>query len=85
MANRKPCKECLIKPYLKEIRSYGKDRTPFAMLFRGEAGVRGNSVIVNRAGSSKGALESLQSLFSGHLHIFSMLQGKGHTGSNNKV
>jgi molybdenum cofactor biosynthesis protein MoaC len=60
------------------IRSYGRDRTPFAMLSRGEAGVRKDSVIINLPGSSKGALESLQALFPGLLHIFPMLQGKGH-------
>jgi molybdenum cofactor biosynthesis protein MoaC len=63
---------------VEAIRSHGKDRTPFAMLSRGEAGVRGDSVIVNLPGSSKGALESLQALFPGLLHIFPMMQGKGH-------
>ncbi len=63
---------------VEAARSYGKDRTPFAMLSRGEAGVRGDSVIVNLPGSSKGALESLQALFPGLLHIFPMMQGKGH-------
>ncbi|MGB6971623.1 MAG: bifunctional molybdenum cofactor biosynthesis protein MoaC/MoaB [Desulfobulbales bacterium] len=63
---------------VEAIRSYGRDRTPFAMLSRGEAGVRGDSVIINLPGSSKGALESLQALFPGLLHIFPMMQGKGH-------
>lgn len=63
---------------VEAIRAHGKDRTPFAMLSRGEAGVRGNSLIVNLPGSSKGAIESLQALFPGLLHIFPMIQGKGH-------
>jgi molybdenum cofactor biosynthesis protein MoaC len=63
---------------VEAIRSHGRDRTPFAMLSRGEAGVRGDSVIINLPGSSKGALESLQSLFPGLLHIFPMIKGKGH-------
>ena len=63
---------------VEAIRSHGKDRTPFAMLSRGEAGVRGSSVIINLPGSSKGAIESLQALFPGLLHIFPMMQGKGH-------
>ena len=63
---------------VEAVRSYGKDRTPFAMLSRGEAGVRGDCVIINLPGSSKGALESLQALFPGLLHIFPMMQGKGH-------
>jgi len=63
---------------VEAIRRHGKDRTPFAMLSRGEAGVRGDSVIINLPGSSKGALESLQALFPGLLHIFPMMQGEGH-------
>ena len=66
------------------IRSYGRDRTPFAMLSRAEAGIRGDSVIINLPGSSKGALESLQALFPGLLHIFPMLQGKSHDEAGHK-
>jgi cyclic pyranopterin phosphate synthase len=69
---------------VEAARSYGRDRTPFAMLSRGEAGVRGDSLIVNLPGSSKGAMESLQSLFPGLLHIFPMLEGKGHNRPNEK-
>lgn len=69
---------------VEAIRSHGRDRTPYAMLSRGEAGVRGESLIVNLPGSSKGALESLQALFPGLLHIFPMLQGKSHVESNHK-
>ena len=64
---------------VEAIRKHGRDRTPFAMLSRGEAGVRGDCVIINLPGSSKGAQESLQSLFPGLLHIFPMMRGKGHT------
>jgi len=66
---------------VEAIRSHGRDRTPFAMLSRGEAGVRGDCVIINLPGSSKGALESLQALFPGVLHIFPMLEGEGHAGA----
>ena len=70
---------------VEAIRKHGRDRTPFAMLSRGEAGVRGDSVIINLPGSSKGALESLQSLFPGLLHIFPMMQGKGHGQTKKKT
>ena len=63
---------------VEAIRRHGRDRTPFAMLSRGEAGVRGDCVIINLPGSSNGALESLQALFPGLLHIFPMMRGKGH-------
>ena len=60
------------------IRKHGKDRTPFAMLSRGEAGLRKNCLIVNLPGSSKGAIESLQALFPGLLHAYPMMAGEGH-------
>ena len=63
---------------VEAIRRHGKERTPYAMLSRGEAGLRGQCLIINLPGSSKGALESLQALFPGLLHIFPMMQGKGH-------
>jgi molybdenum cofactor biosynthesis protein MoaC len=68
---------------VEAIRKHGKDRTPFAMLSRGEAGVRGECVIINLPGSSTGALESLQALFPGLLHIFPMMRGKGHSKKSN--
>jgi cyclic pyranopterin phosphate synthase len=69
---------------VEAIRSYGRDRTPFAMLSRGEAGVRNDCVIINLPGSSKGALESLQAIFPGLMHIFPMLDGKSHANNNHK-
>ncbi len=63
---------------VEAVRKHGKERTPYAMLSRGEAGVRGQCLIVNLPGSSKGAQESMQALFPGLLHIFPMMKGKGH-------
>jgi len=63
------------------IRKHGRDRTPFAMLSRGVCGVRGESLIINLPGSTRGAKESLEALFPGLLHAFLMLRGGGH-GNN---
>lgn len=41
------------------IRADGRARTPFALLSRGIAGLRGRSLIVNLPGSPRGAAESL--------------------------
>ncbi len=60
------------------IRRHGKERTPYAMLSRELAGVRGKSLIINLPGSSRGARESLEALFPGLLHAFPMLWGGGH-------
>jgi len=65
------------------IRRHGKERTPYAMLSRGEAGVRGECLIINLPGSSNGARESLEALFPGLLHLFPMMAGKGHGKKGN--
>ena len=63
---------------VEAIRKHGKERTPYAMLSREVAGVRGNTLIITLPGSSKGASESLQALFPGLLHAFPMMWGGGH-------
>ncbi len=60
------------------IRSFGQQRTPYAMLSRGIAGVRGSSVLITLPGSSRGVKESIRSIFPNVLHIFNMMQGGGH-------
>jgi molybdenum cofactor biosynthesis protein MoaC len=60
------------------LRNYGQERTPFSMLSRGKAGIRGNTIIVNLPGSKKGVSESLQALFPGLLHAFKMLLMESH-------
>ena len=60
------------------LRAYGQERTPYSMLSRGRAGIRGNTVIINLPGSKKGVRDSLDALFPGLLHSFKMLWGGGH-------
>jgi molybdenum cofactor biosynthesis protein MoaC len=59
-------------------RAYGQSRTPYAMLSRGRAGVRGKTLIINLPGSTRGAAESLDALFPAVLHALHMIQGEGH-------
>ncbi|MCZ7558113.1 MAG: bifunctional molybdenum cofactor biosynthesis protein MoaC/MoaB [Bacteroidia bacterium] len=59
-------------------RSYGQERTPFSMLSRAQAGLRGHTLIVNLPGSKKGVADSLDALFPGLLHSFKMIRGGGH-------
>jgi cyclic pyranopterin phosphate synthase len=59
-------------------RSFGQNRTPYAMLSRGVAGVCGGSIVVNLPGSSRGADESLSAIFPGILHAYPMIRGGGH-------
>lgn len=59
------------------IRAYGQSRTPYSMLSRSKAGLRGKTLILNLPGSRKGVSESLDALFPGLLHAFPMIWGVG--------
>lgn len=59
------------------IRSYGQQRTPYAMLSRSVAGLIGNTLVLALPGSTKGAEESMDAVFPAVLHIFRVLEGPG--------
>ena len=44
-------------------RNYGQEQTPFSMLSRSIAGLRGNTLILALPGSTRGASESMDALF----------------------
>lgn len=67
------------------IRKHGKERTPYAMLSRELAGVRGKSIIINLPGSSRGAKEGMEALFPGLLHIYPIIDGGGHEKKKSKL
>ena len=60
------------------MRAYGQQRTPYAMLSRALAGIRGDTLIVNLPGSRGGVADSLDALLPHLLHAFKMLRGEGH-------
>ena len=62
----------------EQMRRYGQERTPFAMLSRSVAGIRHGRVILALPGSSNGAKECMDSLFPHLLHVFHVLKGKRH-------
>lgn len=62
----------------ESVRAYGQERTPYSMLSRAKAGLRGNTLIVNLPGSKKGVADSLEALFPALLHSFKMIWGGGH-------
>jgi molybdenum cofactor synthesis domain-containing protein len=62
----------------ERIRTYGGERTPYAMLSRSRCGLRGETLIINLPGSSRGAAESMAALLPGLLHAFPMIRGGGH-------
>nr|WP_315150842.1 bifunctional molybdenum cofactor biosynthesis protein MoaC/MoaB [uncultured Flavobacterium sp.] len=63
---------------MEAARNYGQDRTPFSMLSRGIAGMKGKTLIMTLPGSTKGAQESMDALFPSLLHIFRVVEGKQH-------
>lgn len=62
----------------QELRSYGQSRIPTAMLTRGIAGLRGNSLLLNLPGSKRGVEDGMNAVFPSVIHAFRMMRGEGH-------
>ena len=80
MSPRDRTPEALAEVFDREIpgvaeamRAHGQSRTPYSMLSRGIAGMRGQTVIVTLPGSRNGVRDSLDALLPGLLHGFKMI------------
>ncbi|MFC6266744.1 bifunctional molybdenum cofactor biosynthesis protein MoaC/MoaB [Frigoriflavimonas asaccharolytica] len=60
------------------IRSYGQNRTPYAMLSRSVVGFIGSTLVIALPGSTNGASESMDAIFPAVLHLFKILNGFNH-------
>lgn len=60
------------------IRNYGQERTPYSMLSRSVAGVRGETLLLALPGSTNGAKESMDAIFPPILHLFKILKNERH-------
>lgn len=69
---------------VEAMRGYGQQRTPYAMLSRGVAGLRGDTLILTLPGSSRGAQECLDALFPALFHAWPMMRGGGHEEEGKK-
>ncbi len=62
----------------EEMRRYGQERTPYAMLSRSVAGIKGGKIVLGLPGSSNGAKECIDAVFPHLFHVFHVLKGKKH-------
>lgn len=60
------------------IRKYGQDRTPYSMMSRSVAGLKGETLILGLPGSTNGAKESVDAIFPAAMHLFGVVKGARH-------
>lgn len=64
----------------EQMRRYGQERMPYAMLSRSVAGLKDGRLLLALPGSAKGAAECMEAIFPHVLHVFAVVGGARHEG-----
>ncbi len=73
-----PFLDLRLKGVEEQMRNYGQQRMPYAMLSRSVAGIMDGKVVLALPGSTKGAAECMDAIFPHVLHVFKVIEGKRH-------
>lgn len=73
-----PMLDLKLKGVEEQMRNYGQQRMPYAMLSRSVAGIIDGKVVLALPGSTKGAAECIDAIFPHILHVFKVIEGKRH-------
>ncbi|MEO2063183.1 MAG: bifunctional molybdenum cofactor biosynthesis protein MoaC/MoaB [Christiangramia sp.] len=73
-----PLLDLRLKGVEEQMRDYGQQRMPYAMLSRSIAGMKNGKLILALPGSTKGAAECMEAVFPHVLHVFKVIEGKRH-------
>ncbi|WP_034919931.1 bifunctional molybdenum cofactor biosynthesis protein MoaC/MoaB [Gillisia sp. CAL575] len=73
-----PMLDLKLKGVEEQMRNYGQQRMPYAMLSRSVAGIKDGKVVLALPGSTKGAAECMDAIFPHVLHVFKVIEGKRH-------
>lgn len=73
-----PLLDMKLKGVEEQMRAYGQQRMPYAMLSRSVAGIKNGKIVLALPGSTKGAAECMDAIFPHVLHVFKVIEGKRH-------
>ncbi|MEO9485741.1 MAG: bifunctional molybdenum cofactor biosynthesis protein MoaC/MoaB [Ekhidna sp.] len=74
----RPLLDTTLQGVEEEMRRYGQERMPYAMLSRSVAGIKNGKVILGVPGSTGGVSDCINAIFPHLFHVFHVLKGGGH-------